>query len=124
MKAFNPRVLFVLLLAGFSALAAYAADVGAAKAGMRERVAVIDQLKAGGAVGEANTGYLAVRAEAAKAAEVVAAENADRAVVFEELAKKSGGSADAAAKAFARQMAAASKAGVWVQREDGGWFKK
>jgi len=108
----------------FGALAAWAGDAVAAKAGMRERVAVIDQLKAGGAVGEANTGYLAVRGEAAKAAEVVSAENADRAVVFEEVAKRSGGSAEAVAKAFARQMATASKAGVWVQREDGGWYKK
>ncbi len=35
-----------------------------------------------------------------------------------------GGTAEAAGKQFARQIATASKAGVWLQREDGGWYKK
>lgn len=116
----------VLLLAAFgaSALVAHADTLDSAKAGMRERVAVIDQLKAAGAVGEANTGQLAVRIAGDEAARVVAAENADRAVIFAELAKKLGGSPADAGRVFAKQMATASKAGVWVQREDGGWFRK
>ena len=107
-----------------SALVAHAGDVASAKAGMRERVSVIDKLKASGAVGEANTGLLAVRDGGADAQPVVTAENADRAVVFEDLAKKNGGTAADAGKAFARQLAIASKPGVWLQREDGGWYKK
>ena len=86
-----------------SALVAHAGDVASAKAGMRERVSVIDKLKASGAVGEANTGLLAVRDGGADAQPVVTAENADRAVVFEDLAKKNGGTAADAGKAFARQ---------------------
>jgi uncharacterized protein YdbL (DUF1318 family) len=115
-----------IFLAAFcaTALVAQASDVASAKTGMRERVAVIDKLKAAGSVGEANTGLLAVRAPGEEAEKVVAAENADRTVVFGELAKKTGGSAEDAGRTFARQLAAASKPGVWVQREDGGWYKK
>ncbi len=123
MKLLDYRSMF---LAAFcvSALVAHAADLDSAKAGMRARVTVIDQLKAAGAVGEANTGLLAVRAPGEEAVKTVAVENADRTVVFAELAKRTGGNAEAAGKAFARQLAAASKAGVWLQREDGGWYKK
>lgn len=116
-----------LLVAGLcaTALVAQAGDVAAAKAGMRQRVAAVDQLKAAGVVGEANTGFLVVRGEGGAEAEaVVKAENADRAVVFAELAARSGGNAETAGRTFARQIAAASKPGVWLQREDGGWFKK
>ncbi|MBC8010613.1 MAG: YdbL family protein [Burkholderiales bacterium] len=115
-----------MILAAFcvSAVVAHADALGAAKGAMRERVPAIDALKAAGAVGEANTGQLVVRTAGADAEQVVAAENADRAVIFAELAKKSGGTAADAGKEFARQLAKASKPGVWVQREDGGWYKK
>ncbi len=102
----------------------HAGDLAAAKAGMRDRMAVVDKLKAAGAVGEGNIGYLVARDGGADAEKVIAAENADRAVVFAELAAKSGGSAETAGRTFARQIAAASKPGVWLQREDGGWYKK
>lgn len=124
MKLLDSRSILLAALCGASALVAHAGDVASAKAGMRERVAVIDKLKAAGSVGEANTGLLAARAEGEETAKVVAAENADRLVVFAELAKKTGGSAEDAGKIFAKQLAAASKAGVWVQRDDGAWYKK
>ncbi|MEO0054714.1 MAG: hypothetical protein RLZZ50_661 [Verrucomicrobiota bacterium] len=115
-----------LLLASLctTAVVAHAGDVASAKAGMRERMAVVDKLKASGAVGEGNTGYLVARGGGADAETIVSAENADRMVIFKELAAKSGGSAEAAGRTFARQIAAASKPGVWLQREDGGWYKK
>jgi uncharacterized protein YdbL (DUF1318 family) len=114
----------ILVALGASAVVAQAADLDSAKSGMRERVPQLDQLKAAGAVGEANTGLLAVRAPGAETERFVAAENADRAILFAELAKKTGGTAESAGKIFAKQIAAASKAGVWIQREDGGWFRK
>ena len=107
-----------------TAVVAQASSIDQAKAGMRERVPVIDKFKADGAVGEASTGLLAVRTPGGGAEAVVAAENADRSVLFAELAKRNGGTPEAAGREFARQMARASKPGVWLQREDGGWFKK
>lgn len=123
MKLLDSRT---LLMAAFctTALVAHAGDAASAKAGMRERVAVVDRLKAAGAVGEGSAGYLVVRESGPEADKVAAAENADRAVVFAELASRSGGTAEAAGRTFARQIAAASKPGVWIQREDGGWYKK
>lgn len=115
-----------LLLATFCATAviASAATLDQAKAGMRERVPVIDKLKQAGAVGEANTGFLAVRTPSEEAEKIVAAENADRVIFFAELAKSTGGTPESLGKETARQLAKASKPGVWVQREDGGWYKK
>lgn len=124
MKLLDTRSFLLAAFCCASALVVQAGDIASAKAGMRDRVPVIDKLKAAGSVGEASTGLLAARAEGEATAKIVAAENADREVVFAELAKKAGGSAADAGKSFARQMAAASKAGVWVQREDGAWYKK
>ena len=123
MKFLDSRSMFLAALCT-TAIVAQAASLDQAKAGMRERVPAIDKLKASGAVGESNTGLLAVRSGGGDAESVVAAENSDRAVIFAELAKKNGGSAEAAGKEFARQLAKASKPGVWLQREDGGWYKK
>jgi uncharacterized protein YdbL (DUF1318 family) len=123
MNLFRPACL-IFAAVGVAVSVAHADPAAAAKAGMRQRVPAIDALKAAGAVGEANTGLLSVRTPGAEAEQVVAAENADRAVIFGELAKRTGGTPADAGKIFARQIATASKPGVWIQREDGGWFKK
>lgn len=115
-------VVFAALGAG--AVVAQADDLSAAKAGLRQRVPEIDRLKSAEQVGESNTGQLVARGGGAEVAQLVAAENADRAVVFAALARQSGGTAEAAGRAFARQIAAASRPGVWLQREDGGWYRK
>jgi uncharacterized protein YdbL (DUF1318 family) len=114
----------IFAAAGLAVSVAHADPAAAAKAGMRQRVAAIDALKASGAVGEANTGLLAVRTPGPDAAQVVAVENADRAVIFGELAKRTGGTPADAGRTFARQIATASKPGVWLQREDGTWYRK
>jgi uncharacterized protein YdbL (DUF1318 family) len=104
--------------------AVYAADAAQAKAQMRERVASIDQLKLAEAVGETNRGFLEVRKPEGNAASVVEAENRDRAIVFAETAARTGSTADVVGRSFARQIAAASAPGVWLQRDDGTWYKK
>lgn len=107
-----------------SAVFVQAAPLDQAKAGMRERVAAVDRLKTAGALGEANNGLLFVREAGPEAEALAAAENADRAVLFAELARRNGGTPEAAAREFARQLARASKPGVWLQREDGAWYRK
>jgi uncharacterized protein YdbL (DUF1318 family) len=104
--------------------ALFAADAAQAKAQMRERVASIDQLKLAEAVGETNRGFLEVRKPEGNAASVVEAENRDRAIVFAETAARTGSTADVVGRSFARQIAAASAPGVWLQRDDGTWYKK
>ncbi len=124
MNSLLARSLLCAALVSVPAIVAHASTFEAATAAMRERVPALDRAKAAGAVGEANTGLVAVRTPSPEIQALVAAENADRAVVFAELARRNGGTAEAAAREFARQMARASKPGVWLQREDGTWFRK
>lgn len=91
---------------------------------MRARVPAIDALKQSEAIGENNRGFLEVRKEMAEATQTVTEENSDRQTVFTETARKSGSSAEAVGKAFSRQLAGASAPGVWLQKEDGSWYKK
>jgi uncharacterized protein YdbL (DUF1318 family) len=121
------RRLFLSLFCVFLGLASVsglrAADAAAdAKARMRQRVGEIDRLKLSEAIGENNRGFLEARKP--EAASVVDAENKDRSAVFAESAARANSTADAVGRAFAKQVAAASARGVWIQREDGSWQKK
>jgi uncharacterized protein len=118
------RFIVVVLALVFGAVATQAQDLNAVRARMAQRLPQLDALKSSGAVGEDNRGYVAVRATRDNAGEIVSAENADRRVVYEGIAKQTGSSADAVGKARARQIAAQSAAGVWLQAEDGSWYQK
>ena len=121
MKTLFFRLLFVFALL-FGAGVLHAEDLGAVRARMESRISKIDALKTAGVLGEDNRGFLAVRS--GNDGGVAAAENADRTVVYAALAQKTGASADAVGKARAKQLAANSAPGVWLQREDGGWYRK
>jgi uncharacterized protein len=101
-----------------------AQDLQAEKTRMDARLPKVDALKAKGAIGENNRGLLEVRSQDAEAAGIVSAENRDREAVYAALAKKEGTSADQVGRARAKQLAARSAPGVWVQKEDGSWAKK
>lgn len=124
MKTLFVRLCWVLALGLALAPLARAQDLGAIKQRMEARIATLDALKNGGAVGETNQGLVEVRAAKGDAAVVVAAENADRLGVYEVIARKTGSTVAAVGGARAKQIAAGSKAGVWVQKEDGSWAKK
>ena len=91
---------------------------------MAQRLPQIDELKAAGALGENNRGYLEVREDKANAAALAADENRDREAVYALIARETGSSADNVGRARAKQIAAQSKSGVWVQDESGAWRKK
>ncbi len=126
----HPITLFLILfvaLAGFSCVAvssAQAQDLNAIKQSMNNRLASVDALKASGAVGENNKGLLEVRSTTDAAATVVAAENADRQIVYAALAKNTGSTPEAVGVARAKQIAAASKPGLWLQSPKGDWYRK
>lgn len=123
----TPRILFlfVALLGFFAHLPVFAADaVAEAKARMRDRVPAIDQLKIAEVVGENNRGFLELRKPDNAASAVVDAENRDRATVFSDAAARTGSTPEVVGRTFAKQVAAASAPGVWIQREDGTWVKK
>jgi uncharacterized protein YdbL (DUF1318 family) len=84
---------------------------------------MIDQMKLKGALGENSRGLLEARAAGADTA-LITAENADRSAVYALLARQTGAKADDVAKARARKIAELSPAGVWIQKDDGSWYRK
>ena len=112
-----------LLSAGVVAARA-AEDLGAVKARLAQRLGSLDQLKSSGAVGETNRGLVDLRAASPAAGDLVAAENRDRGIVYAAIAQQTGSTVETVGRARAKQIAAASAPGVWVQRESGEWYKK
>ena len=116
--------LFVGLLSGGVASAQAAEDLGAVKARLEQRLGSLDQLKSSGAIGETNRGLVDLRAASPTAGDLVAAENRDRGIVYAAIAQQTGSTVETVGRARAKQIAAASAPGVWVQRESGEWYKK
>lgn len=90
---------------------------------MQQRLPVINALKAKGIIGENNQGFLEFRGGREKA-DVVNAENADRALVYEAIAKNQGTTADLVGRRRAIQLRELALPGEWLQNESGGWYQK
>lgn len=118
------RLLIVSLMFATPALVTRAEDLGAVRARMEQRLGELDQLKASDAIGENNRGFVELRESGGDAGAVAAAENRDRETVYAAIAAKAGTSADQVGRARARQIAANSAAGVWLQDESGTWYRK
>ncbi len=118
------RLFLLVCSLGLTLPALRAEDLGTVKARMNQRLGDIDHLKASGAIGENLRGYLEVRDGGSSAASVVSAENADRETVYAAIAKQTGSSPETVGRARARQIAAGSASGVWLQHENGSWYKK
>jgi uncharacterized protein YdbL (DUF1318 family) len=105
---------------------ASAADADAIKNAMIARKATIESLKKSGKIGEDNKGYLAPVSSglAGDDAATIKAENADRAKVYEAIAKKQGTTAALVGQRRATQIASQAKPGEYVQAADGAWKKK
>ena len=126
MKTFFTRLLLAgVLLLGLAAAVRAADDLPTVKARMAQRLPTLDALKSKGAVGESNQGFVEARPGApADAPGLCAAENADRTILYAEVAKRSSISVVEAGRARAKQIAANSAKGVWVQDDKGAWAKK
>ena len=100
-------------------------DLGAVKQRMEQRLANVVALKQTGRVGENNRGLLQALepvSDAEKA--LVEAENRDRQTVYAAIAKKVGGTAEAAGALRARQIADSAPAGTKIQDAKGKWTTK
>ena len=117
-------LLAVIMFSGSAVLATAAEDLGAVKARMVQRLPLLDELKTKGVVGENSRGMTELRGGDVDAGDAVAAENRDRGIVYAEIAKQTRTSVEQVARVRARQIAAASAPGVWLQKEDGTWYKK
>jgi hypothetical protein len=112
-------LIFTLVLG----LAASTALAGPLKDRFIARKPVVAALLADGTVGENNQGYLEFRG-AKKQADVVAAENKDRATVYKAIAKKAGTTPELVGQRRAAKVAERAKPGIWLQNPDGSWYKK
>lgn len=90
---------------------------------MEARLPVIDALKAKGIIGENNNGYLAFIGPRTRT-DVVNAENADRAALFERIATQQGTTPDLVGRRFALKFRNLTRAGEWYQDDAGNWRKK
>jgi uncharacterized protein YdbL (DUF1318 family) len=91
---------------------------------MIERLPVITALKAKGLVGEDNRGYLQFIGQKKENEAVVAAENKDRQMVYEAIAKQQGTTVELVGKHRAVQIADKAQPGEWLQDANGKWYQK
>jgi len=118
----NARIIALfatLCLVTATAFADSAADL---RRRMEQRLSQIDTFKAQEVIGENNQGFLEERKPGAGS--VISDENRDREAVYALIAKQTGATADSVGRARAKQIAANSRSGVWVQDESGRWIKK
>lgn len=120
----SPRLLtFCLTFLAF-AVAAFAESAGDIRRRMEQRLGALEELKAREVVGENNRGYAELRGNAAGADKLVGDENRDREAVYALIAQQTGSSTESVGRARAKQIAAHSRPGVWVQDESGQWKRK
>ncbi len=92
---------------------------------MEQRLPALDAMKMRGVVGENNQGFLEVRNGGGdEAARLVADENQDRTIVYENIAKKFNTTPEDVGHRRARKIAENSSPGVWLQAPDGTWYQK
>ena len=91
---------------------------------MISRLPVIKALKDQGIVGENNTGFLEFVGNRKEKTDVVAAENKDRKLVYEAIAKKQGTTTKVVGKHRAVQIAGKAQTGEWLQDANGKWYQK
>lgn len=118
------RILTLLAAIGLFSTAALADSAADIKQRMTQRLPAIDELKSKQAIGENNRGFVEVREAAPGADAVVSEENRDREAVYASIAQKTSATPDAVGQARAKQIAANSRSGVWLQDEAGKWYKK
>lgn len=116
-----------LLAAGLLALVAVpvrAEDLGAVRARMEQRLSKLDALKTSGAIGENNRGLVEVRGADGQAATICSEENRDRETVYADIARRNQTTAEQVGRLRAKKIAESSAPGVWLQKEDGSWYRK
>ncbi len=118
-------VLAATVLAGLIGVEVRGDELAAVKERMVGRRDAVQALVTRKAAGEDNRGYLDARGSltAAETA-VLAAENADRKLVYTGIAGKTGATAELVGKQRAAAIAKNAVAGTWLQDDKGRWYEK
>lgn len=118
---------YFTLCLGFCAITAavFAETAAEVRHRMEARLPDIDRLKTQQIIGETNRGLLQIVQNGnGDADRLVSAENSDREVVYAEIARQTGSTADSVGRARAKKIAANSLPGVWLQTDSGQWYLK
>jgi uncharacterized protein YdbL (DUF1318 family) len=117
------RIAVCLLLGTLIALvgAAWGQDI---KARMHDRLPAIVALKAAGVVGENNQGYLTILKQPTDKKALVDAENQDRRMIYEAIAKQQKTTPELVGQRRAMQIAEKSDPGAMIQDAKGNWIRK
>ncbi len=102
----------------------FAGSVKELKAGFKERLPIIKELRISNIIGESNEGYIVYRVNDKKQEQVINAENKARKILYKLIAKKEGVSINLVGKRRAKQIAKKAKSGEWIQTPNGDWTKK
>ena len=102
----------------------YSSSAKEIKQRMIARLPEIKALKNKGIVGENNLGYLQFIGNKKEKADVVNAENRDRKLVYEAIAKQQNTTVEVVGKHRAIQIANKAQAGEWLQDANGKWYQK
>jgi len=117
------RIAVCLLIGALITLAgaAWGQDI---KARMRQRLPAIVALKAAGVVGENNQGYLTILKSPTDKKSLVDAENQDRRMIYQAIAKQQKTTPELVGQRRALQIAAKADPGEWIQNAQGNWARK
>ncbi|MGC9451462.1 MAG: YdbL family protein [Oceanipulchritudo sp.] len=125
MKTIPYTLIGLLFFNAFLCCLAAAEPATEATGRMKERLAQVDQLKASGAAGEDARGYLAAREPLGpRQSMLVEQENADRRIVYTEVARRTDQTLEEVGRQRAIQIAARASPGVWLQKPNGEWYRK
>lgn len=125
MNSLSYRFLSLIILSLLLTGPIFADDIQDAKDRMRDRLAQIDQMKSDGSVGENANGYLSIRGSLGpRQSSLVEAENTDRRVIYQSVARESRQSVQEVGRQRALRLIQMSRSGVWVQKPDGEWIRK
>ncbi len=102
----------------------YSSSAKEIKQRMIARLPEIKALKNKGIVGENNLGYLQFIGNKKEKADVVNAENNDRKLVYDAIAKQQNTTVELVGKHRAIQIANKAQAGEWLQDGSGKWYQK
>lgn len=117
------KLLFVMTLSLYFVLCS-TAFADSIKQRMKQRLPQIVDLKNRGIVGESNTGYLGFVTAKKEKQDVVAAENEDRKVIYNQIAKQQNVSIQLVEKRRAAALFSNAVKGYYYQNEAGVWVKK
>lgn len=116
---------FFLLIPLMLPAQAFADSAAEAADRIKERLPMIDTMKAAGEVGENAKGFLEARKPVGpRQTAVIEAENADRGIIYDSVARKTGQSPQEVGQQRAIRITELARAGVWLQKPSGEWYQK